>query len=161
MKAHLSLLFFCLCIVTSCVTSPDRSKEIHLSKGDIVRLERSFTIPDLYSHVIFQDGEIVKENSLQHYKTSCFVDTFSLGPKTIQQNNYRVSKVSYSEDWYSSTSATLRYYTEFHLDAADPDENIILTCQVLDGPMQHHGFPLSEIRKATGQYFTFSSTDNK
>jgi len=161
MKNHLFHLLICSYLVTSCSTSPDTANEIHLTKGDIVKLVQSFTIPDLYSHVIFQDGEIIKEGSLQWYKTSCIADTKSLGPKTVEQNDFNISKVSYYEEMYSYEGATIRYYTEFHLDAADPNENIILTCQVLDGTMRHHNFPLNEVKQATGQYFTFSSIDNK
>jgi hypothetical protein len=161
MKNHLLYLLICSYLAASCSTSPETVDENHLKKGDSVRLEQSFAIPDLYTHVIFQDGEIIKEGSIHPYKTSCIADTNSLGPKTIEQNDFKVSKISYFEDIYSDLGATIRYYTEIHLDAADSKKNITLTCQVLDGTMQHHSFPLSEIKQATGQYFTFSSTDNK
>lgn len=161
MKNRLLYLFIYCYLAASCSTISDAVDEVYLNKDDTVKLNKPIDVPDLYSHVILQDGEITREGSLQRYKTSCIVDTADLGPKTIQQNVYRVSKVSYFEDWYSSAAAVLRYYTEFHLKASSPEQNIVLTCQVLDGPMQHHGFPLSEIRQATGHYFTFSSTDNK
>jgi hypothetical protein len=161
MKNHLYYLLICSYLLTSCSTSPDTSNEVHLTKGDNARLEKSFTIPVLFSHVIFQDGEIIREDDLQWYKTSCIADTNSLGPKTVEKDTFKVNKVSYFEDIYSDLGATIRYSAEFRLDAADPKKNIILTCQVLDGTMRHHNFPVSEIKQATGQYFTFSSTDNK
>jgi hypothetical protein len=161
MKNRLLSLFICCNLSASCSTTTDVTKETYLKIGDTANLNKSFSIPDLYSHANFQNGEIVDDGSIQNYKTSCIVATGSLGPKTVQQNDYSVSKVSYYEDWYSSAGAVLRYYTEFHLKAASPDNSIVLTCQILDGPMQRHGFPLSEIRQATGQYFTFSSTDNR
>jgi len=161
MKNYLLCLFICCYLASACSTLPDTTKQTYLEKNDTVKLSKPISIPELYSHVILQDGEIIRESSLQRYKTSCIVTTYGLGPKTVQQNDYKVSKVSYYEDWYSSAAAVLRYYTEFHLKADSPERNIVLTCQVLDGPMQHHVFPLSEIRQATGEYFTFSSTDNR
>jgi len=161
MKNYLLRLFICCYLASSCSTLPGTAKQTYLEKNDTVRLNKPISIPDLYSHVVLQDGEIIRESSLQRYKTSCIVTTYSLGPKTVEQNDYKVSKVSYYDDWYSSAAADLRYYIEFHLKADAPESNIVLTCQVLDGPMQHHDFPLSEIRQATGEYFTFSSTDNR
>lgn len=161
MKNPLLCLFICSSLVAACSTRPDTEDNIHLASGDTVKLNKAFTIPDLFAHVVFQDGEIIDKRLIQWYQTSCMLDTNSLGPKTIAQNTFQVSQVTYNEDMYSDAGAIIRYYTEFHLDAADPKKNSILTCQVLDDTMQHHDFPLSEIRQATGEYFTFSSTDNK
>jgi len=161
MKNYLSYLLICSFLVASCSTSPESVDEEHLMKGDGVRLEQSFTIPDLFSHVIFQDGEIIRENSLQRYRTNCIADTHSLGPRTIEKNAFEVSKASYFQDFYSDPSATIQYAVAFHLQAADSHDNIILTCRVLDAIGRYHVFPLSEIKQATGRYFTFSSIDNK
>lgn len=159
-KTLLPLFIYCF-LATSCSSLPDADKQVYLNKGDTVKLNRSFPVPESYAHVNFQNGEIISDGSIQWYETSCVVDTDSLGPKTVPQNDYQVSEVSYDEDWYSNAGAVLRYYTEIHLKAASTEKNIVLTCQVLDDPMQHHSFPLSEIRQATGQYFTFSAKENQ
>ena len=161
MKNHLLCLFIYCFLAASCSTLSDTDNKAYLNKGDTVKLSRPFPVPELYSHVNFQKGEIVSDSALQGYENSCVVDTYSLGPKTVPQNEYQVSEVSYYEDWYSRAGAVLRYYTEFHLTPTSTGENIILTCQVLDSPMQYHPFPLSVIRQVTGQYFTFLPKDNQ
>jgi hypothetical protein len=161
MKHHLLYLLIYTSLAASCSFTSVTDEETHLKPGDTVRLNKSLTVPDLYSHVTLQDGELIRDGLIQQYKTSCIIGSKSLGPKTIRQNDYKVSKVSYYEDMYSDPAANMRYYTEFYLNADKPEDNLVLTCQVLDAILKHHVFPLSEIRRATGSYFTFSSIDNK
>lgn len=155
------LLTICTSIAISCSSNPASEKKIHLVKGDTVKLNRSFSVAKLSSHVIFQDGEIIKQRDLQRYETSCIIDTKSLGPETIQPGDFEVKKVTYNDEWYSDAAAELRYYTEFYLNAVKQDKELILTCQTLDDTMRRHTFPADEIKQATGDYLIFSSIDNK
>jgi hypothetical protein len=56
---------------------------------------------------------------------------------------------------FSDAAALVRYFTEFYLTSDDQRQNLILSCQTLDGTMQHHNFPVDEVKLATGDYFTF------
>lgn len=156
----LTLLVF-TCLAASCSINSSAVKEVHLQKGDGVKLSKAFTVPDLRSHVILQDGEVVNDRSLKLYKTSCIIDVFKLGPETYQPADFEVSQVSYNEEWYSDMAASIRYYTEINLKPKKQGDQFILTCQVVDGTMQYHNFPLNEIQRAVGGYFTFAATDNK
>lgn len=160
MKKQLRL-FICFCLTASCSINPETTKKVHLHKGDTVKLNKSFVIPELYSHVIFQNGKIVNKKTLQRFKTSCIIDVIKLGPVLFQQGDFEVSKVSYNEEWYIEAAAIERYYTEIHLNAAEKNKSVILTCQILDEPMRHHSFPVTEIQQAMGNYIIFSSIDNK
>ncbi|MCW8942558.1 MAG: hypothetical protein OQK93_05215 [Gammaproteobacteria bacterium] len=42
-----------------------------------------------------------------------------------------------------------------HLTSDDQRQNLILSCQILDATIQHHNFPVDEVKLATGDYFTF------
>jgi hypothetical protein len=55
---------------------------------------------------------------------------------------------------YSDAAAIIRYFTEFHLSSdEDRQQDLIITCQILDDTMRHHSFPFDEVALATGAYF--------
>ena len=155
MKLRLPLLLLCLHLLTSCSGSLNKPDEQYLSPGNIIKLERSFTVPALYSHVIFQDGKIINENNLAPYRTSCILDLHDLGPTTYQAEAFTIDKVEYNEEMYSDAGAVVRYFTEFYLTSDTHKKRNILTCQILGDTMQYQSFPLTEIEQATGQYFRY------
>lgn len=161
MKSKPLTLTILTCVASACSSNFNAVKENHLTKGDSVSLSKPFTVPDLRSHIILQDGKVVDDRALKLYISSCIIDVDRLGPETYQPAGFEVSKVSYNEEWYSDTAGTIRYYMEIHLKPEKQGDNMILTCQVIDGTMQHHNFPLNEIKQAVGDYFTFSATDSK
>lgn len=128
----------------------------HLKRGDAVSLNKVISFTEMSSHIILQAGRVIEDDDLKAYQTSCVVDNNDLGPKEIQPQNYRISKVTYNEEMYFDAAAIIRYFTEFYLTSDEGrQQDIILTCQTLDGTMQHHSFPADEVRLATGDYFTF------
>jgi hypothetical protein len=144
-------------LLLSCQQSPEQNtpESRHFLKGDAFSLNRSITIPHLFSHVIIQYGDVIKLADLYAYETSCIVDQIALGPGLIQPQNYIVEKVTYNEEMYSDAGAVIRYFIEIYLSADDPQKNLVLTCQTLGNTMQHHSFPVSEVKQTTGDYFTF------
>lgn len=145
----------CLHLVTSCSNNPSKYDEQYLSAGDSIKLIRPITVRDLRSHVIFQDGEIINEDDLAPYRTSCIFEAHKLGSKTYQSEILTLNKIDYYEEMYSDGGAVVRYFTEFYLASNDHKDGFILTCQVLDDTMQYHSFPSDEIKQATGNYFNF------
>ena len=143
-------------ILLSCQTDSHTPETRDLSSGDGISLHRTITFPELQSHILIQYGGVIAESELNPYITSCIVDNRDLGPKTIQAQNYTVRKVTYNEEMFSDGGAVIRYFIEIYLNANDPQQNLILICQTLDDTMQHHIFPVSEIKQTTGDYFAFN-----
>ena len=160
MKTRLLPVLMLSFFAASCSHIASTFSEVNLRKGDSAQLNKAFTVPELYSHIILQDGNVVTQHSLQIYNISCIIDVSRLGPETYLPADFEVSKVSYNEEWYSSTAGTIRYYTEIHLKPEKQGDSMTLTCQLVDDTMKHHSFPLSEIRQAVGDYFIFSATGN-
>ena len=153
-STRLTCLLFCGFLLLSCQTSPETS---HITRGNVISLNKTISIPQIQSHVIIQFGEIIRETDLKAYETSCIVDSQDLGPVSIQPQSYKVRKVTYNEEFYSDAGAIIRYFTEIFLTAGDPQQNLILTCQTLGDTMQHHSFPVNEIKQATRDYFIFDN----
>ena len=152
MNMRTTWLLISIFLLLSCQTGPAPR---HLSRGDIISLNKTITFPELSSHIVLQSGEVIDDRDLKAYQTSCIVDNDDLGPKKIHPQNYTVRKVTYNEEMYSDAAALIRYFTEFYLRSDDQRQNLILTCQTLDATMQHHNFPVDEVKLATGDYFRF------
>lgn len=152
MNMRNTCLLICSLILLSCQTSPESR---HIARGDTVSLDRSITIPELRSHVIFQFAEVIDEIDLKPYETSCIVEHKDLGPMQIQPQQYTVTRVTYNEEMYSDPGAVVRYFNEIYLNSSEQQENLIIICQALGSTMENHSFPVDEIKQATGDYFSF------
>lgn len=157
MQLFTAKLLLCTCLISACSGELYKDDATHLTAGDDVMLVKTFNVEALYSHVLFQDGYIVKENELKPYQTSCIFDVNDLGPNDYKAEAFTVTTVNYKEEMYSDAGAVVRYFTEFYLESNSNTQakQKILTCQVLDDTMQYRPFSASEIKQATGDYFKF------
>lgn len=177
MPSHNIITVIGICLValfnSSCSSELYKDNATHLSAGNKITLTKPFEIKKLFSHVIFQDGEIINETELTPYRVSCIFDAYNLGPKSVQPSQFNITKVTYNDEMYSDSGAVVRYFTEFYLestkietgqietgqienDKEKQSNKNILTCQILDDTLQYHPFSLTEIKQATGLYFDFS-----
>ena len=139
-------------LLLSCQTATDTR---YIARGDEITLNKTISIPPLQSHVIIQFGEIIMDNDLKPYATSCIVDNKDLGPVSFRPQRYKVSRIIYNQEMYSDAGATIRYFTEIILTADEPQQNIKLSCQVLGDTMQYQSFPTDVIQQVTGDFFVF------
>lgn len=142
-------------LLASCGSAMLKDDDSHLAINDKVSLVQPLQIAKLDSHVIFQDGVLVKQAELEPYQTSCIYEVNQLGPTDYPPENFIVTRINRHEEMYSDTGAVVRYYTEFHLMPDDGGEPVKLVCQVLDDTMRYHSFSVPEIQQAVGNYFRF------
>jgi hypothetical protein len=77
-------------------------------------------------------------------------------PLSTTATELQASKVIYNKEMYFDAAVIILYFTEFYLTSdTDRQQDITLTCQTLDGTMQHHSFPVAEVGLALKNYFYF------
>ena len=96
------------------------------------------------------------KEEIQPYNNNCILDTLHLGPERVNTQNYTVKKIDYFEDMYSDAGAVIRYRIEIQLHAINSNDQLTLSCRVLDDTMQYHVFPVNDIKQVMGDYLSFS-----
>jgi hypothetical protein len=146
---------FCLAL-QACAYTPDTDDSRDLKVGDKVTLNIPLHIKPLFSHINLQDGEIKTKEQIQPFNNNCMLDTSHLGPEQVKAQSYIVNKIGYFEDMYSDAGAVIRYRIEIQLQATNSNDELILSCRVLDDTMQYHVFPVDDIKQVMGDYLSFN-----
>ncbi len=144
-----------LCL-TSCQTfqsSDPTSLAFNIPAGSILTLNKSLKIESGNTHAVIQNGKVVREKNKDLYNVSCRLEMKAFGPRTIEPDSFKINRVEDGQE-QASGPTILRYSTEIYLYSDHNSDIIKLDCSTwgdrLDG-----SFPVSEIQKTLGDYFSF------
>ena len=152
----LALILF-IAVITSCASmhSDDpNSLFFDIPKGSTLALNEKITIPHNETHSTFQFGKVIVDKDKKDYDINCRLDFKKFGPRTIEPENFTVSRTEDGTNWISY-SAILRFYTEIYL-SSDKDTDVIkMVCQQY-GDANDRNFTVAEMQEALGDIVTFN-----
>jgi len=159
MKA--STLFFTVFILSSCQSmnsnDPD-SLSFSIPEGSTLSLNKKLTVPQSDTHAVIQYGKETTDNDRHDYDVNCRLDVREFGLRTIEPEDFKVSRTEDGQNWISQPSI-LRFYTEIYLTSAKGTDVIKLVCQEYGDQIDYH-FTVKEIEVALGDYFSFTFAEN-
>jgi len=153
MKNHLLLL--CLTLLTSCAamhsTDPN-SMFFDIPGGSTLSLNRAMTISNTDTHGVIQAGKSIKDDDKNDYEINCRLDFKKFGPRTIEPENFSITRTEDGSNWISQP-AILRFYTEVYLTSNKGTDIIKMVCQEY-GDQIDRNFTVAEMQAALGDFIT-------
>lgn len=158
-----SVLFMAALALSSCATTnstdPD-SMYFKIPKGSILSLNKPLEIPKGETHAVVQNGKITTDNSKKDYDINCRLDLKEFGPRTIEPEDFIVTRTEDGFNWISQPSIK-RFFTEIYLSSNKGTDVIKMVCQMY-GSNTDRNFTVAEMEKdALGDYFTFKFLEIK
>lgn len=131
-----------------------------IPEGSTLSLNKPLTIPAGYTHAVIQHGKKSTDNDKYDYDINCRLDLKDFGPRTIEPENFRITRTEDGQNWISQPSI-LRFYTEIYLTSDKGTDIIKMVCQQY-GDSIDRNFTVTEMQQALGDYFSFTfSASNK
>ena len=157
-----SILFLALLIIASCQSmhsNDPNSLGFSIPKGSTLSLNKKLTIPNNDTHSVIQYGKETTDNDRHDYDVNCRFDVKEFGPRTIEPEDFKVTRTEDGQNWISQPSI-LRFYTEIYLSSDKGTDVIKMVCQEYGDQTDYH-FTVKEIETTLGGYFSFTFPDNK
>ena len=143
-------------VLTSCMSmhSNDPSSLLFdIPDGSSLTLNKNLVVEKNNTHVVIQNGKIVTEKNKDLYNVSCAFEMKTFGPRMVIPDTFNVSR---TEDGLERVSVGIfRYNTEVYLYSSHNSDIIKLDCSVW-GDATDGSFPVSEMQKTLGDYFSFN-----
>ena len=156
------ILILALLTITSCQSmhssDPD-SLGFSIPKGSTLSLNKKLTIPHNDTHAVIQYGKETTDKKRHDYDVNCRLDVRKFGLRSIEPENFKVSRTEDGQNWISQPSI-LRFYTEIYLTSAKGTDVIKMVCQEYGDQTDYH-FTVKEIETALGDYFSFDFAFDK
>lgn len=147
----LTISFLSAC--SSMQSSDPDSLYFDIPKGSTLSLNKQVSIPVNDTHTVIQGGKEIKGSEKNEYAINCRLDVKAFGPRTIEPEDFKITRTEDGSNWISKPSI-LRFYTEIYL-SSDKDTDIIkLVCQEY-GDQKDRNFTVKEMQDALGDYFSF------
>jgi len=144
-------------LLTSCQSLKSdnpSSLNFDIPHGSTLTLNKELPVESGKTHTVIQAGKLTSYKEKDLYKVSCSFEMKAFGPRTVKPGTFQISRTEDGQE-QASTPTIIRYYTEVYLYSGHNSDIIKLVCSVwgdrLDG-----SFPVSEMQKALGNYFSFS-----
>jgi len=122
--------------------------------GSTITLNKKLDVDSGNTHVVIQNGKVVREKEKDLYRVSCRFEMRAFGPRTVKPDTFNIRRTEEGQE-QASGPTILRYSTEIYLHSDHNSDIIKLDCSTwgdrLDG-----SFPVSEIQKTLGDYFHFN-----
>jgi len=153
----LSALFISILCLTACQalhSTDPASLTFRIPDGSTLSLNKSLNIEKNNTHVVIQHGKIVREKDKDLYDISCRFEMKAFGPRTVEPDTFNIRRMVDDLEQASSNSIW-RNSTEIFLYSAHNSDIIKLDCSVW-GDRADGSFPVSEIQKTLGDYFSFN-----
>ena len=130
-----------------------------IPKGSTLSLNKKLTIPKSDTHAVIQYGKTTTDNKRHDYDVNCRLDVKEFGLRTIEPENFTVTRTEDGTNWISQPSI-LRFYTEIYLSSNKGTDVIKMVCQEYGDQTDYH-FTVKEIETALGDYFSFDFAFDK
>jgi hypothetical protein len=153
----LILLPFIVFALSSCqsVRSDDpTSIFFSIPAGSTLTLNNDLAIADGDTHALIQHGKVTTSAAVNKYDVWCSFDLKNFGPRTIKPETFKIRRTEDGQEWVSQP-AIKRFYTEVYLDSEKGTDVIKLVCQDWGDGIDKN-FPVADMQKALGDYFTFT-----
>ena len=155
-----SILFLALLTITSCqsmYSNDPNSLGFSIPKGSTLSLNNKLTIPQNDTHAVIQYGKEMTDNDRHDYDVNCRLDVKEFGVRTIEPEDFKVTRTEDGQNWISQPSI-LRFYTEIYLTSDKGTDIIKMVCQEYGDQTDYH-FTVKEIETTLGDYFSFTFTE--
>jgi len=135
-------------------TDNPSSLSFDIPDGSTLSLNKNLPVESGKTHAVIQAGKITSYKDKDLYNLSCSFEMKAFGPRTVKPDTFNISRTEDGQEQASGPNI-IHYYTEVYLYSDHNSDIIKLVCSVwgdrLDG-----SFPVSEMQKALGEYFSFS-----
>lgn len=150
----LAITLLTLIACTSMQSNDPNSLFFDIPEGSTLSLNKKITIPHNETHAVIQYGEVIPKDDKQDYDINCRIDFKKFGPRTIEPENFTVTRTEDGTNWVSY-SAILRFYTEIYLSSGEGTDIIEMVCQQY-GDGNDRNFTVAEMQQALGDIATFN-----
>ncbi|NOR42763.1 MAG: hypothetical protein GQ572_05450 [Gammaproteobacteria bacterium] len=117
------------------------------------------TISSSNTHGTIQAGKLINDDAREFYDINCRLDFKKFGPRTIEPEEFSITRTEDGQNWISQPSI-LRFYTEVYL-ASNKDTDIIkMVCQIY-GDSNDRNFTVAEMQTALGDFISIKYTSVK
>lgn len=152
-----STLYLSTILITSCAsmhsTDPN-SLFFSIPKGSVLSLNKPMTISASDTHGTIQNGKETTDNAKSDYDINCRLDFKKFGPRTIEPENFTITRTEDGQNWISQPSI-MRFYTEVYLSSSNGTDIIKMVCQQY-GDRTDRNFTVKEMQQALGDFITFT-----
>ena len=153
---RLTILPVFILLLTSCQSlhsnDPD-SMFFSIPKGSILSLNKKLTIPSSDTHAVVQGGKEIADKDRKDYAINCRLDFKEFGPRTIEPEDFKITRTEDGKNWISQPSI-LRFYTEIYLTSDKGTDIIKMVCQEYGGTIDRN-FTVAEMQQALGDLLVF------
>ena len=157
---------FILCIapliITSCQSMPSddpNSLFFSIPEGSTLSLNKKMSISSTETHGTIQAGEVITNDEREFYDINCRLDFKKFGPRTIEPENFIVTRTEDGQNWVSQPSI-LRFYTEVYLKSNKDTDVIKMVCQIY-GDSSDRNFTVAEMQETLGDFVTIEYATTK
>lgn len=157
-----SIPFLTAVIVSSCATmySDDpNSLTFDIPEGSTLSLNKKLTISHRDTHAVIQDGKETNDKDKNDYAINCRLDVKEFGPRTIEPEEFKITRTEDGQNWISQPSI-MRFYTEIYLSSDKGTDIIKMVCQEY-GDQTDRNFTVAEMQTALGDYVSFTFAEKK
>lgn len=154
---HLKAIPVVMLTLTSCqMTQSDDPSLLtfRVPEGSTLALNKDLEIPAERTHALLQFGELTTESDRNQYQIHCRFDVRTFGPRTIEPEVFRIRRTEDGQRRISDAGIWL-FFSELYLDSDKGTDVIKLRCQTW-GSRLDWNFPVTEMKPALGDYFTFT-----
>jgi hypothetical protein len=158
----LILLTLAAFLISSCQSmhsNDPNSLFFSIPEGSTLSLNKKMTISSSNTHGTIQAGKLINDDAREFYDINCRLDFKKFGPRTIEPEEFSITRTEDGQNWISQPSI-LRFYTEVYL-ASDKDTDIIkMVCQIY-GDANDRNFTVAEMQTALGDFISIKYTTVK
>jgi hypothetical protein len=158
----LILLTLAAFLISSCQSmhsNDPNSLFFSIPEGSTLSLDKEMTISSSNTHGTIQAGKLINDDAREFYDINCRLDFKKFGPRTIEPEEFSITRTEDGQNWISQPSI-LRFYTEVYL-ASDKDTDIIkMVCQIY-GDANDRNFTVAEMQTALGDFINIKYTSVK
>jgi len=153
-KTILFLVALTTCSCASLHSSDPGSMAFSIPEGSSLSLNKKLSISHRDTHAVVQDGKETTDRDKNDYAINCRLDVKEFGPRTIEPEEFKITRTEDGQNWISQPSI-LRFYTEIYLSSDKGTDIIKMVCQEY-GDQTDRNFTVAEMQLALGGYFTFT-----
>jgi hypothetical protein len=127
-----------------------------IPEGSTLSLNKKMPISSTETHGTIQAGKVITDDEREFYDINCRLDFKKFGPRTIEPENFIVTRTEDGQNWVSQPSI-LRFYTEIYLKSNKDTDVIKMVCQIY-GDVTDRNFTVAEMQEALGDFVTIEYT---
>ena len=160
MKKSMPLLVaLTACSCASMNSSDPDSLGFSIPKGSTLSLNKKLSISHRDTHAVIQQGKETTDKDRNDYAINCRLDVKEFGPRTIEPENFKITRTEDGRNWISEPSI-MRFYTEIYLSSDKGTDVIKMVCQEY-GSQTDRNFTVAEMQTALGDYVSFTFAEKK